>query len=196
MIAAPVGATRSEKKSYRDIWYFLLGSTVAGLAMGSAMGGLGLLVGLLPYAVPVLLGLGVVVAVRGGVGEVSGKESGIVSRCWQVPREWRAFGPDVFATLFGFSLGLGWLTYITFSGYYLMIVLVMLQGSVVAGAAIWTAYGLARALPLFHYAGFLRKGVAGSGVPAFYDSHQANRNWLRAYRVFVLVSVIVVIVMH
>lgn len=103
------------------------------------------------------------------------------------------FGPDVFAALFGFCLGLGWLTYITFSGYYLMVLLVLLQGSVVKGMAVWGTYAIARSLPLFIAEGYWGEKKQYLVRVPMADRAYAYSGWLLTTKLLVMASSAVVV---
>lgn len=69
----------------------------------------------------------------------------------QVPRQtakmWRArFGPVGAAWRWGLDLGSGLTTFVTFSGYWLVLVAVIVQGVPIYGASVIGLFGLGRAL--------------------------------------------------
>jgi hypothetical protein len=66
----------------------------------------------------------------------------------QVPARWRAkFPGEVTAGLYGWILGFGVLTPISFSSFYVLLAWTALSGTAVLGAAMLGTYGLVRALP-------------------------------------------------
>ena len=117
------------------------------------MGGLCGQVGMLLSAqVPQLLqGLRIAVlsvALSYGVAEVRGATWPIPTRRWLVPQRWGLFGRQIYAALFGLSLGAGFLTVINFVGYYLIVGLCVLIASPQLGAVVFATYAMARAAPV------------------------------------------------
>ncbi|MGH2410842.1 MAG: hypothetical protein ACRDGS_10815 [Chloroflexota bacterium] len=91
----------------------------------------------------------------------------------QTPAWFRsAFGPQWSAFAWGADLGLGWTTYVTFSGYYGLVLWALLLSSPVHGSMIVGAYGLGRALP-----------VVGAGLGCHRDLGLAHLGGLRFLKV-------------
>jgi hypothetical protein len=65
-----------------------------------------------------------------------------------VPRHWALFGTPVYELLFGFALGVGFLTVIPFAGFFVVLALEMTAGSLLRAAIIGTVFGVGRSLPL------------------------------------------------
>lgn len=71
-------------------------------------------------------------------------------RHWQVPASWRStYRPSVAATMYGFGLGVGFLTHVTTAAFYAVCGLVVSIGDPVSGAVVFGMYGLGRGLPPF-----------------------------------------------
>lgn len=60
----------------------------------------------------------------------------------------RVFGTRMGTFAWGLDLGQGWTTLISFTGYYALIVIALLNASPIQGALILCVYGLGRALPV------------------------------------------------
>lgn len=69
-------------------------------------------------------------------------------RGWQIPRGWAAWGRVPYQVMFGFILGLGFMTYITFPGYYIVILISVASAAPWTGALVIGCYGAGRSLSL------------------------------------------------
>jgi len=70
------------------------------------------------------------------------------SRSWQVPSAWLRAGPFRSAVAYGVVMGLGFLTRAPFATYHAAVLWAFLSGSLVQGATVGAAFGLARAAAL------------------------------------------------
>jgi hypothetical protein len=136
---------------------YVAGSVVSGALLGSLLGltgaGLYALIAVLPGSPTV--GGGTVLAVLAVLGlagaaldlRLGGLALPTISR--QVDEDWLArYRNWVYGGGFGLQLGLGVVTIVTTSTVYLTLAAALLSGSVWAGLAIGSVFGLVRALPL------------------------------------------------
>lgn len=133
----------------RDYWIAVLTHTVAaglgGATFGAILGAIGVLLGA-PWGAAGLIAIG-------GVGIVySAREwfrlpVPLFDRRRQVPDWWRTFySPVVAAWLYGGGLGIGFLTYLTFGTYVVVVVVALSSGSPLVGAGLGAIFGVARGL--------------------------------------------------
>jgi hypothetical protein len=121
----------------------------------SAASALGFALGVIGAALPLLARVGVggvaaLVALAYAVGEVRDRPLPVPQRRWQVPQEWALHGRAVWAAEFGAILGLGFLTYVPFAGYYVLVLGCASLGDPWAAMVAMGTYGLARALPVVY----------------------------------------------
>ncbi len=67
---------------------------------------------------------------------------------WRIPQAWARWGQAWYAMAFGMALGIGFLTAIPSVGFYVLILGALTLNSIEAVAAVFLAYGFARALPI------------------------------------------------
>jgi hypothetical protein len=79
---------------------------------------------------------------------LTGASTRQLGRRWRVPRSWAGLGPTVFAGLFGASLGLGFATALPSLGFLAVAFASLTVGSWATVAAVFVAFGVARAAPL------------------------------------------------
>lgn len=72
----------------------------------------------------------------------------LLSRDWQVPRDWGRFGSIRSIALFGFVLGTGFLTRAPFSSYPIMVGSQVVFGTIVFGAVSGLCFGVGRSASL------------------------------------------------
>jgi cytochrome c biogenesis protein CcdA len=193
VIAAPVGVVKNFlHPETAPLWFFAFGALLSSILLGASLGLVGLM---LPRGSSALqLSLAGIVIGLSGVGLVREHRNGggyLPTRCWQVPREWNAFGVDVHGFLFGFCLGLGFVTFVTFIGYYLALVLAAMQGSVLRSIGVFGAYGIGRAFPLFLYSWLNARGKERLVEVLFAPvspSRHGDKEWLAGVRAASLVS--------
>jgi hypothetical protein len=136
----------------------VLGATVAASAFGAALGAAGGLLGA-PWGEAGLVAV-VVVAALYALRETARVPVPIPDRRRQVPEWWRTFySPPVAALLYGFGLGIGFLTFLTFGTFVAVSVAAFASGSAVVGALVTAPFGLARGLSVIVAA---RSGGAGA----------------------------------
>ena len=122
-----------------------LGATVAAALVGLLAGGLGALLGA-PWGQIGWIVVGAFALVY-ALRELLGLPIPVPDRHQQVPIWWRSFySPPVTAVLYGFGLGIGYLTYLSFGTYFVVTIAAFASGSPLIGAALCAPFGLARAL--------------------------------------------------
>jgi hypothetical protein len=132
-------------------WYWLLSIYTAFQVMGAMLTGLvfaatGMLArALCPWETKGLAALVAVLGIVGALHDLKLVSFRLPSRCWQVPKTWKRFRPSVMAASFGFGIGLGVLTRIPFSGFYLVLLLCAGFVNIPFAVSIMALYGLARA---------------------------------------------------
>ncbi|HEY7873875.1 MAG TPA: hypothetical protein VIG64_02015 [Actinomycetota bacterium] len=123
----------------------VLGATAAATAFGAALGGLGAVTGA-PWGAAGLR-IVVVVAALYLLREAAGVPVPLPDRKRQVPEWWRTFySAPVTALLYGFGLGIGFMTFLTFGTFVAVAVVALASGDVAAGALVCGPFGLARGL--------------------------------------------------
>ena len=133
------------RSSYRlSLLIHALASTLAAAAVGAVAGGLGFLVGApWRWGWIVVAGIAFLYAIR----EATGLRVPIPDRHQQVPLWWRSFySPRVTSFLYGFGLGIGYLTYLSFGTYVVVTAAAFASGEAVVGALISAPFGIGRAV--------------------------------------------------
>ena len=111
----------------------------------------------------------------------------IPDRHRQVPQWWRSFySQRVTAWLYGFGLGIGYLTYLSFGTYFVVTIAAFATGDPVLGAAFCAPFGVGRALSVVAANGKLQSDRA-SGIDRIDDL--ATTAWPRIVNSFVLIAV-------
>ena len=119
-----------------------LSAALAGAVAGAVLGELGALLNGSATTIAKLAGAGVAAA---AVLDVIVGRVPLIERDRETPRRWLAVGPGRWAVYTGAMLGFGGLTRLGFVAWYLLPVTAFGTRSAVAGAAVWSVYGLARA---------------------------------------------------
>jgi len=124
---------------------YTVGATLSAAAFGAFLGGVGRVLGA-PWGSAGLWALAGVAALY-ATRELFGVQIPLPNLHRQVPDWWRTFfSPPVASVLYGLGLGVGFLTYITFGTLVAVAAAAVVSGSVLAGAGIVGAFGLARGL--------------------------------------------------
>jgi hypothetical protein len=132
-------------------WYRLLAiytaSQLAGaLLTGLALAAVGMLLrALCPWS---MTGLAVALATLSFVAALHDLKLlpfRLPSHCWQVPQSWRRFSPSLMAACYGFSIGLGVLTRITFGSFFPVLLACVGLSNLPLALSIMVLYGAARA---------------------------------------------------
>jgi hypothetical protein len=89
-----------------------------------------------------------IISILYGLKEVGYIKLPMPQRKWQVPISWIVNRKYVGAFFYGLTIGAGYLTYITYSGFYVWILLALFLGNPLYGFIIGLIYGLGRSLPL------------------------------------------------
>jgi sulfite exporter TauE/SafE len=140
----PLGERARDRRWGVTVGAYLLGSTAAAALLGALLGGVGGLLalgaGATAVAVVALAALALAFDLRLG-----GLRLPTVHR--QVDKDWLGrYRGWVVGVGFGVQLGLGVVTIVNTAAVYLALALALLTGSVAAGAAVGTTFGLVRAL--------------------------------------------------
>jgi sulfite exporter TauE/SafE len=152
----PLGERGRGSRWWVTVTAYVLGSTLAGIAVGSGLGFLGSSVaGRTPVTARlVVVALAVIAGLLVDVGSF-GLRIPTVRR--QVDEGWRAgYRGWVWGFGYGIQLGAGAVTVVTTSTVYVTWLAAGLSGSAVAGALIGTTFGLARSIPVLSVAGVRR----------------------------------------
>ena len=140
----PHGYRARQHRLLVTVGWYLLGSVMGGVAIGSVSGLIG---STLPSGTWRAFAVIAVCVVGAGL-DVVGRQPPSIHR--QVDENWLAkYRGWVYGWGFGFQLGLGVVTIVTTASVYTTIALAMLSGSVVFGAVIGGIFGLARAAAIF-----------------------------------------------
>ena len=141
----PLGE-RGRNQHYRiTVTAYIVGSTLAGAALGAVLG----LVGA-PVATPSLaLGIVAAVAIAGSALDAHALGLRVPGPRRQVDENWLVtYRGWVYGAGFGAQLGLAFLTIVTASATWVAFACALFAGSAPAGAAIGATFGLARAVPI------------------------------------------------
>ena len=131
----------------RSVAIHTLAATVAAGTVGLLLGALGALVGG-PWSPEGPMVLGAIAAIY-AARELFRLPIPLPDRKAQVPAWWRSFyGPDVTAALYGFGLGPGFLTYLTFGTYAAVLAGSFIAADPLLGALISAPFGFARGLSI------------------------------------------------
>lgn len=125
---------------------YAMGAVFAGGCLGWALGWLGSLAALPESVVAWVL---LAIALAYAVHELEIAALPRPQQHWQVPAGWRArFHPCLCSTLYGMLLGVGVLTHIEVSTFYLVVVGALVIGDPLLSASIFAVYGAAHAATL------------------------------------------------
>jgi hypothetical protein len=153
---SPLGE-RTRRQSYAvTVTAYVVASTIAGAALGLALGATGAVVVPASRTGAVLLALALDRSFPDG--RLPGPQRQVDERWLTAYRGW------VYGAGFGAQLGVGVTTFVTVSAIYVALLGAFLAGSALAGLAVGATFGLARALPVFltadvHEPGALRARV-------------------------------------
>ena len=176
------------RSSYRiALALHALGSILAAACVGAVAGTFGMLLGA-PWSWGwiAVAAAAVLYAIR----EITGLRVPIPDRHQQVPLWWRSFySARVSSLLYGFGLGIGYLTYLSFGTYVVVTAAALVTGNPLAGALISAPFGLGRALSVA-----LANARAGEDQPSGIDriDDLAHTRWPHVVNGLTLVLVIAV----
>ena len=142
---APVVYEGKRSRYYAALTLFAIGATLAAGLVGLIAGALGMLAqapwGTTGWIVIAIAAL--IYALR----EIFELPIPVPDRHRQVPLWWRSFySQRVTAVLYGFGLGIGYLTYLSFGTYFVVTIAAFVGGDPLVGAALCAPFGLGRAL--------------------------------------------------
>jgi hypothetical protein len=139
----PLGERGRHSRWGMTVTAYLLGSLAAATGLGAVLGALG---GLLPVpGRPVVLA---VALLAGAVADATSRTPARPRR--QVDEDWLArYRGWVYGVGFGFQLGLGVVTILSTAAVLALWLAALLTGSALFGALLGTAFGAARAAPVF-----------------------------------------------
>ena len=188
MVETITPVVHGEKRSRYALSLVLhaMGATLAAALVGLIAGGVGALAGA-PWGATgwtVVAALAVVYALR----EVFRLPIPVPDRHRQVPLWWRSFySPPVSAVLYGFGLGVGYLTYLSFGTYFVVTIAAFVSGSPLVGAALCAPFGLARAMSVV----LANRGAGSEARPSGIDriDDLSGTAWPRTVNALVLVLV-------
>ncbi|MDQ4142852.1 MAG: hypothetical protein M3198_03755 [Actinomycetota bacterium] len=184
----PVVHGGSRSRYVTSIVLHALGATVAAGLVGLLAGSLGALTGA-PWGTIgwlVVGGSALVYALR----EIFRLPIPVPDRHRQVPLWWRSFySPPVTAVLYGFGLGIGYLTYLSFGTYFVVTIAALAGGNPLMGMVLCAPFGLARALSVV-LANRKVRGDVPSGIDRIDDL--AATRWPSLVNAGVLVLVLFV----
>jgi hypothetical protein len=152
----PLGERGRGSRWWMTVAAYLVGSTLAGVAIGSGLGFLGSsFVSRTPVTARLaLIAVAVIAGLLVDLGPF-GLRLPTVRR--QVDEGWRAtYRGWVWGFGYGIQLGAGVVTVVTTSAVYVTWLAASLSGSTVAGAVIGTTFGFVRAVPVVSVAGVRR----------------------------------------
>jgi type IV secretory pathway TrbD component len=143
-----------------------LGATTSAALFGGLLGTAGMLARA-PWG-PAGTGVVAFIAALYAARELARLPIPLFDRRRQVPEWWRTFySRPVAALLYGLSLGIGFLTFLTFGSFVVVCVVALASGSPAAGAALCGSFGLARGLAVLT--------GAGSSAGAWIESASSRR---------------------
>lgn len=142
---APVVHEGKRSRYCTTVLLFAVGATVSAALVGLVAGTLGMVLGA-PWGTGSWIAVAVA-AVIYALREAFDLPVPVPDRHRQVPQWWRSFySPPVTAVLYGFGLGIGYLTYLSYGTYFVVTIAAFVQGDPLIGAAVCAPFGLGRAL--------------------------------------------------
>ena len=140
----PLGERARNQRFWVTASFYVLGSTVGGLVLGSVAGAIGTL---LPAGDWKLLTAALVALVAAGMDLARVKPPSLER---QVDEDWLArYRGWVYGFGFGFQLGFGLVIFVYSASFYAMLATAILSGSVVVGAVIGSMFGFVRSVVIF-----------------------------------------------
>ncbi len=184
---APVVYGEKRSKYRLALLLHVFAATASAAIVGGAAGALGMLLGA-PWGAGGLIAVAVAAALY-SFRELSGVPIPVPDRHKQVPLWWRTFySPPVAGMLYGFGIGVGYLTYLSFGTYFVVTIAAATTGDVLVGAALTAPFGIGRGLSVA-----LANLRAGSGdLPSGIDTvdRLAETRWPKLANASVLLLVV------
>ena len=142
---APVVHGGRNRKYWSALALHILGATLSGAIFGAILGLLGKIFGA-PWGAAGFVAIALVAGLY-AARELFGAPIPLPDLDRQVPDWWRTFySPNVAALLYGFGLGVGFFTFLTFGTYAAVATGAFVSGNVALGALLMGAFGLVRSL--------------------------------------------------
>lgn len=127
----------------------MIAAPVGGGVVGSACGFVGQELGTHVPRLPVIgWWLIAIVALAYGLAELGGLRWWLPQRHWQVPQSWGRHGRVAYAAAFGVVLGAGFLTFVPYVGYHLLLGVCVVGADPQRGGMLMVIFGMARAAPV------------------------------------------------
>ena len=143
----PVVHGGRNRRYWTSIGLHVLGTTASAALLGVLLGGLGALLGA-PWGRAGLLALALVSALY-AARELFRLPVPLPDLDRQVPDWWRTFfSPQIAALLYGFELGVGFVTYLSYGTFAAVTAAVFVAGDPMRGALLCGAFGFARGLSI------------------------------------------------
>ncbi|MDQ4095522.1 MAG: hypothetical protein M3174_04855 [Actinomycetota bacterium] len=163
-----------------------LGATLAAALVGLLAGAFGGVLGA-PWGDVGWIAVGAL-ALLYALREALGLPIPVPDRHEQVPLWWRSFySPPVTAVLYGFGLGIGYLTYLSFGTYFVVTIAAFVSGNPLIGMALCAPFGLARAISVV----IANRGADVEERPSGIDriDDLAGTRWPKTANAFVLAGI-------
>lgn len=151
-IVPMVHREQSRRRAYELLVLHTVGYVLGGVAIGTILGAAGAMLAhvisrdshkILMFGIPTLLSL---ICSAGEIGLINLEWP--QSR-WAVPANWRVLMPrTIVVWLYGFLLGLGWITRVPVGTFYVAAAWSFACGKTTVGALTMATFGLGRALPV------------------------------------------------
>lgn len=148
MIAVPVGTGRdAEGERLVTLGSFAAGATAAGIALGLGLAFVGT-IGTGSALPKLCLALAAAIASAYATSELFRLGWPLPQRHWQVPQHWGESGRSLYAGGFGAVLGAGFLTFIPYAGYYVVVLLTVALADWRWSVVVMIAFAWARVAPI------------------------------------------------
>jgi hypothetical protein len=128
--------------SRQSVWYRLMGiyalaQVAGGVLTGVVLGFFGLLFERMFFwsTTPAVASFAVIASIA-GLRDLKLLRIRLPNRNWQVPQSWKRFPAPIMAGCYGFGIGLGALTRISFASFYVLVVACISMGN------LWASVGL------------------------------------------------------
>jgi hypothetical protein len=142
---APVVYGENRSRYRLALSLHVLAATISAALVGAAAGTIGILLRA-PWGTGGLIAIAVAAGLY-AFKELSGFPIPVPDRHKQVPLWWRTFySPTVAGMLYGFGIGVGYLTYLSYGTYFVVTIGAVTTGDPLLGAALTAPFGFGRGL--------------------------------------------------